>query len=179
MVVCFDECGPLELRPIHGQTWSSKQHPHRLRGTYNRYKGTEQFLGFYDYHNDCLAGIIRRRKTVDDLLAVFRRLRCCYPFDTKLYVIMDNLSSHKNYRLAEYMAKSNIIPVWTPTYSSWLNAIECHFAPLKKFTLHDTDDRDHMVRRKRIYRYLNYRNQQSRSTSCSLHRYRYVKLERH
>jgi transposase len=33
---------------------------------------------------------------------------------------MDNLSSHKTLRLAEFMAANNIEAVFTPTYASWL-----------------------------------------------------------
>ena len=40
----------------------------------------------------------------------------------------------------------------------WLNLIEAQFGVLKRFTLTDTDDRDHRARRRRIYRYLAYRH---------------------
>ena len=33
------------------------------------------------------------------------------------------------------MAAHNIEPAYTPTYSSWLNAIEAHFTSLKKFAI--------------------------------------------
>jgi hypothetical protein len=35
-----------------------------MRATYHRRKGTEQFLGFYDVHADCLSGLFRRRKRI-------------------------------------------------------------------------------------------------------------------
>jgi histone acetyltransferase (RNA polymerase elongator complex component) len=44
-------------------------HPRRQRATYRRTQGTEQFLGFYDVHADCLIGRCRRRKTAHDVLA--------------------------------------------------------------------------------------------------------------
>lgn len=50
-----------------------------------------------------------------------------------------------------------ITPVWTPTDASWLNLIEARFDVHKRFTLSDTDDPTHPVRRDRIYRYLRYR----------------------
>jgi len=157
-VLCFDEWGPLELKPLHGQHWARAGHPTRLRATYRRLAGTEQFLGFYDVHRDCLAGTIHKRKTVRDLVTAFRTLRRAYPRRVRLYVIMDNLPLHKNARLSEYFAKNRITPVWTPTYSSWLNLIECQFTPAKKFTLNISDDPDHQTRRKRIYRYMRWRN---------------------
>jgi hypothetical protein len=62
-------------------------------------QGTEQLLAFYDVHADCLVGQVRKHKRVDDLLAVFARLRACYPMDVRLYVVMDNLNTHKYARL--------------------------------------------------------------------------------
>ena len=41
------------------------------------------------------------------------------------------------------MAAHNIEPAYTPTYSSWLNAIEAHFTSLKKFAIGGTDDPSH------------------------------------
>jgi len=134
-----------------------------LRATYNRYHGTEQFLGFYDVHKDCLAGIIRKRKRIHDVLTAFKRLRKCYPRKTKIYLIMDNLPLHKSKPIEDYLDRNNIEKVWTPTYSSWLNIIESHFGIMKKFTLSASDDQDHKLRRRRIYRYLRLRNK-SRST---------------
>jgi transposase len=167
-VVCFDEWGPLELRPMHGQHWARRRHPERLRATYRRLGGTEQFLGFYDVHKDCLAGTIHKRKTVADVLAAFTTLRRAYPRCIRLYVIMDNLPLHKNSRLLEYYAKNRITPVWTPTYSSWLNLIECQFTAMKKFTVSGSDDPDHQTRRRRIYRYVRWRNHRVGSQSSNI-----------
>lgn len=50
----------------------------------------------------------------------------------------DNLNTHKHPRLSAFMAAHNIEPVYTPTYASWLNAIESHFTPLKKFAIGGT-----------------------------------------
>ena len=50
-------------------------------------------LAFYDVHADCLVGQVRKRKTVDDLMAVFARLRSCYPITTRLYVVMEHADS--------------------------------------------------------------------------------------
>jgi hypothetical protein len=66
--VCFDEWGPLELKPIGGVAWARRNHPKRRRATYRRLQGTEQFLGFYDVHEDCLEGLLRKHKRVADIL---------------------------------------------------------------------------------------------------------------
>jgi transposase len=62
------------------------------------------------------------------------------------------------------MAAHNIEPAYTPTYSSWLNAIEAHFTSLKKFAIGGTDDPSHEYRRWRIARYLTWRNKEKGSS---------------
>lgn len=122
---------------------------------------------------------MRKRKTVKDVLAVFARLRACYPLEVRLYVVMDNLNTHKHARLKAFMAAHNIEPVYTPTYASWLNAIECHFMPLKKFAISGTDDPSHEHRRRRIARYLTWRNRDKGSHKATLAKFSLVKLCRH
>lgn len=151
------------MKPTHGYHWAKHGKPQRLRATYRRLSGTEQMLSFYDVHCDCLAGTIHKRKRIPDVLAAFKQLRRCYPIKRRLYVIMDNLSSHKSEPLMEFYKMNNIKPVWTPTYSSWLNIIEPHFGALKKFTINGSDDPDHKTRRNRIQKYLRLRNRKVNS----------------
>lgn len=73
------------------------------------------------------------------------------------------------------MAAHNIEPVYTPTYASWLNAIESHFAALKKFAIAGTDDPSHEYRRWRIARYLTWRNRANSSTTADLAKFSRVK----
>lgn len=169
-IICYDEWGPLELKPIHGYHWAAKCKPQRARATYTRKSGTEQMLAFYDVHHDCLAGTIHKRKRIPDVLAAFKRLRKVYPRKRKLYVIMDNLPLHKSRLLQEFYKMNNIKPVWTPTYSSWLNIIEPHFGVMKRFTLNGSDDPNHKTRRKRIYKYLRLRNKLVKSDKNRLNK---------
>ena len=171
--------GPLELRPCSGSGWYERGHPKRLRATYHRTQGTEQLLGFYDAHSDCLVGQVRKRKTHRDLLAVFARLRACYPKEIRVYLVMDNLNSHRHQLVKEFYESNNIEPVWTPTYASWLNAIEAHFGGIRKFAINGSDEPSHNHRRRRIQRYLTWRNQQHSAKACPLTQFRYIKLERH
>ena len=73
----------------------------------------------------------------------------------------------------------NIEPAYTPTYSSWLNAIEAHFTSLKKFAIGGTDDPSHEYRRWRIARYLTWRNKEKGSSKAALAQFSRVKLYRH
>jgi len=151
-----------------GTGWARQSHPQRVRATYRRIQGTEQLLAFYDVHGDCLHGTIHKRKTSRDLLTAWRRLRACYPASLRLYLILDNLSSHRHRDLRQFARQHNMELVPTPTYASWLNAIEAHFGPLKRFCLNNSDDPDHRTRRRRIYRYLHWRNKRDANPNCPL-----------
>lgn len=181
-MICFDEWGPLELKPLGGTAWARRRYPQTMRATYRRPKGTEQFLGFYDVHADCLSGLFRRRKRVAELSEAFCRLRACYP-RRPLFVIMDNLRNvHDHPTFVALLRRLHIHPVYTPTEASWLNAIEAHFGVTRRATLVGSDDRDHAPRRRRIYRYLRYRNRRVGQEDHPLTRIRSVrpvKLDRH
>ena len=180
--MCFDEWGPLELRPIGGVIWACPRQPARLRATYRRPHGTEQFLGFYDVHADCLTGLFRRRKRVAEVSEAFRRLRAYYP-RRRLFVILDNLRNvHDHPRFLALLRRLRIQPVPTPTEASWLDLIEAQFGVLKRFTLTNTDDTNHRMRRRRIYRSLRYRHRTLGRLNHPLNRIRSIrpiKLERH
>ena len=155
-----------------GVSWARRRHPQRVRATYSKKAGTEQLLGFYDVHGDILEGVIHRRKTSRDILQAWKRLRRCYPQQERIYLVMDNLSSHWNPALKTYAHSHKMILVPTPTYASWLNLIEAQFTALKSFCLSNSDDRTHHERRKRIYRYLTSRNRETGKPSCGLSIYR-------
>jgi len=162
----------MELRPLGGVAWARKRHPQRVRATYHKTAGTEQFLAFYDVHGDVLEGVVHKRKTSRDLLQAWRRLRACYPRKERIHLILDNLSSHWKKDLRRFARIHKITLVPTPTYASWLNLIEAQFTALKSFCLSNSDDLSHLDRRRRIYRYLTARNREHANRHCGLSIYR-------
>lgn len=167
-VICFDECGPLEIKPIAGECWALEKKPQRLPATYRRLQGTQQFISFYDMAADCLMGEVRERKTHLDILACLSKLRRCYPVTLKLYLVEDNLSVHKHKKVLEYIDNNNMVPVWLPTYSSWLNLIESHYRPLKKFSIRNSNYKNSTEQAEAIYNYVNWRNKQHHAENCPL-----------
>ena len=94
--------------------------------------------------------------------------------------MLDNLHNvHDHPTVLALMKRLHIHPVWTPTEASWLNLIEAHFGVLKRFTVANTDDTSHPRRRRRIYRYLNYRHQKVGTQDHPLRRIRMINLEKH
>ncbi|MEV0294183.1 hypothetical protein [Nocardia sp. NPDC050710] len=49
-----------------------------------------------------------------------------------------------------------------PTYSPWLNRIECEFAALRYFALNGTDHRSHIEQDDVVGSYIRWRNQHTR-----------------
>lgn len=168
--MCYDQLGPLELRPIAGWSWARQRHPERHRATYTRKRGVEQFHGFYEVHADCLVGWVRKRKTARDIVACFKRLRDGYPRQLRIYVVMDNRSANVC-AANQFFPGRNMEAVYLPTDASWLNAIESEFTALHAATIKNSDDSSHLVRRRRIYRYLHWRNHEHGSARCYIARF--------
>jgi hypothetical protein len=61
----------------------------------------------------------------------------------RLYLILYNFSPHHHSKAKTWTKENNMELVFTPTYASWLNRIECHFGPLRKFVLEGSDFRHH------------------------------------
>ena len=139
VVISFDQMGPISLCPTHGSGWADKQRCGRLRATYNRRHGIRYVFGAYDVHDDRLRVRLRPRRRGTDTLSFMRQLRLCYPRRVRLYWIQDNLSANWTPDIRAFAADNNIELVPTPTYASYLNRVECHFAPIAEFVCKNAD----------------------------------------
>lgn len=149
-----------------------------MRATYSRTLGTEQFLGFLGGHDDVLSGIFRTHTGLIELEEAFRRVRACYG-RRRLIVVIDNLhQTHDHPRFLALLRKLRIEVAFTPTEASWLNLIEPHFGVMKRFTVVGTDDHSHLERRRRIYRYLRWRDRSHGTTGHPLQRLRSIRLHK-
>ena len=160
-VLCLDEFGPLNLQPRLGRGWHPTRRPARFRATYKRPHGVRHLLAAYDPADGTLLGHIRDAKTwreVRELLAVVRER---YPGE-QLIVVLDNFSPHKKAELRTWVADHDIEFVFLPTYSSWLNLIECQFQALRAFALNGSDHRTHPEQDAAILRYLEWHNANAR-----------------
>ena len=166
MVVCFDEFGPLELRPHHGYTWARSGHPHRQPATYTRPNGVRHFFGFLDVYKNVLWGYFRPRKRSRETLAILKLLRRRYPRRKHIFVILDNFSPHQTDRVLRWARskETNMTLVWTPTNASWLNHIECRFTDIKNSVFTNTYYKSHKELYKAVRDYLRYRNKYKKTS---------------
>jgi transposase len=158
-VICFDEFGPLEIRPHHGVDWAPQKNVRRLSATYTRKQGIRYFLGAYDLNRDYLWGVFYEHQTQMEVLDFYQEIRHRYPKDLRLYIVLDNRSAHTTPMLLDWLAHNNMTLVLTPTNASHLNRIECQFTPIRKFALSGRHFKDHDQQNDAILRYIDYRNQ--------------------
>ena len=140
VVVSFDECGPISLKPQAGSGWFPPGRPARRRATYNRRSGTRKLMGAYDVGADHLWGRLEdRRVTGEVTLEFLKAIRRRYPAETTVYIVMDNLSAHWTPAIRRWAADNNVGLLPTPTNASYLNRIECHFWAYAEFVIKGSD----------------------------------------
>ncbi|GAB2754997.1 IS630 family transposase [Kitasatospora kifunensis] len=158
----FDEFGPLGIRPTAGSCWAEQSRPDRLPATYKRTHGVTYFHGCYSIGDDTLWGVNHRRKGAANSLAALRSIRAARPDGAPIYVIVDNLSAHKGWKIRQWARRNNVELCFTPTNASWANPIEAHFGPLRQFTLANSHHPNHTVQTRALHRYLRWRNANAR-----------------
>ena len=84
--------------------------------------GVRYLFGAYDVHADRLHGRLRAHKNSGEVLAFYRQIRMRYDTRLRIYLIVDNLSTHNTIPIRSWAAESNVELVFTPTYASFLNA---------------------------------------------------------
>lgn len=158
VVVCFDEMGPIQLIPHHGAGWAPEKRPERLRATYSKGNGVRYLFGAYDVHADRLHGRLRAHKNAGEVLAFYRQIRMRYHPKLRLYLIADNLSTHKTPAIHEWAEGANTELVFTPTYASFLNRIECHFWGIGEFVINNADYANWDILARAMADHIRYRN---------------------
>jgi hypothetical protein len=85
-VLCYDEFGPLEIRPQLGENWGIS--PDRVPANYSRKHGVRYLLSILDLKDDKLYGHIKKRKRWYEFLTFLKYIRSL--FKEKIYIILDN-----------------------------------------------------------------------------------------
>jgi transposase len=108
--------------------------------------------------SDRLYGYLTRHKKTPDFLRFLKWLRRRYPLGQRLHIVLDNYGTHISDAVAAWARGHKVRLYFTPTNASWLNRIECHFGPLNKFALNNSDHRSHEEQETAIHGYLLWRN---------------------
>jgi len=112
----------------------------------------------YDVGLDKLRGIIKPRKRWREVLCFRKTSRQQYPDNRRIYIVLDNFSPHSKKEVRQWCRQNRVSLVFTATNASWMNRIECHFWPLRKFALCNSDYKSKKEQAQAIQKYLRWRN---------------------
>jgi transposase len=159
VLISFDECGPISLRPHPGRGWFAKKRPARQRATYKKNKGTRKLLGAYDVGADRLWGRVEARSVNAKVVLEFLKdIRRRYPPEVQVYIVMDGLSAHWTQEIRDWAGANHVGLLPTPTNASHLNRIECHFWAYVEFVINGSDYPDWTEFSKATQAYIRRRN---------------------
>jgi len=109
----------------------------RLTNTYKR-NGTVNLMAALAVQSGEITARTVERNNAETFLRFLKYLDRKYRH-VELHLIMDNLSTHKNKDVREWLSRKRKIHVhYTPTYASWLNQIEIWFSIMSRDLLKDS-----------------------------------------
>ena len=100
----------------------------------------------------------KKRKRWREVLSFLKAIRRRYKEQQKLFIVLDNMRTHMKKEVIQWCQNANVELVFTATNASWMNRIECHFAPTKQFVINNSDHPDHCSIGKAMQDYLRWRN---------------------
>ncbi len=116
--------------PLNPSRIGSRTHDYKRNGTTSLYAAFNTLTGK-------VIGKVSDKTNAKEFLSFLKLLNRRTPADKELHIIMDNLSAHKTLEIREWVASKPRIHVhFTPTSSSWLNAVEGWFAQLERRALY-------------------------------------------
>ncbi len=109
------------MLPVDFGKSAQRTHDYQRHGTTNLFASLEVLTGK-------VTGTCFARKRTREFLRFMNKVARAYPQDRQIHVILDNLRTHNNANVAEWLAKHpNITFHYTPKGSSWINQIETWF----------------------------------------------------
>ncbi len=130
LVLCVDEKPSIQaleraqgwLRLPNGKALNGSSHGYKRHGT------TTLFAAFDIATGQVIAGHYNRRRR-REFLDFMNPIVAAYP-DREIHVVLDNLNTHKPKEDRWLKRHPKVHIHFTPTYSSWLNQVECWFSIL-------------------------------------------------
>ncbi len=137
MVLCVDEKTQIQALdrtqpglPLSSGHIGSYTHDYKRHGTTSLYAAFNILTGK-------VIGKVSDRTRSKEFLSFLKQLDRSTPKDRDLHVVLDNHSAHKTPTIKQWLAtKPRITFHFTPTSSSWLNAVEGWFAQLERRSLY-------------------------------------------
>lgn len=137
LVLCVDEKSQIQAldRTQPGLPLS----PGRVASPTHDYKrnGTACLFAAFDVLSGRVIGKMGQSCKSHEFLGFMKSVEKKVPKDKDLHIVLDNLSAHKTREVNEWLAQHPRVHFhFTPTSSSWLNAVEGWFAQLERRALY-------------------------------------------
>jgi transposase len=137
MVLCVDEKTQIQALdrtqpglPLSEGKIGSRTHDYKRHGTSCLYAAFNTLTGK-------VIGKMTKRTRSKEFLSFMKKVERSTPRNKDLHVILDNHSAHKTAEVKEWLAINPRVHFhFTPTSSSWLNAVEGWFAQLERRALY-------------------------------------------
>lgn len=137
MVLCVDEKTQIQALdrtqpglPLSPGRIGSRTHDYKRNGTTSLYAAFNILTGK-------VIGKVADRTRAKEFLAFMKLVERRTPKQTDLHVVLDNHSAHKTQAVRDWLEENPRIHFhFTPTSSSWLNAVEGWFAQLERRSLY-------------------------------------------
>lgn len=95
--------------------------------------GTLSLYAALNTQTGAVLGKTAAKHTSAEFVAFLSELDASQPPDKELHVVVDNLSAHKTERVERFLEEHPRVKMhFTPTYSSWLNQVECWFSKIER-----------------------------------------------
>jgi transposase len=95
--------------------------------------GTLSLYAALNAQTGAVLGKTTAKHTSAEFVAFLAELVAGQPQGREIHVIADNLSAHKTERVELFLAEHPRVKMhFTPTYSSWLNQVECWFSKIER-----------------------------------------------
>jgi transposase len=95
--------------------------------------GTLSLYAALDTQTGAVVGKTAAKHTSAEFVAFLAELAASQPQDKGLHVVVDNLSAHKTDRVERFLQEHPRVKMhFIPTYSSWLNQVECWFSKIER-----------------------------------------------
>jgi transposase len=122
-IQALDRTQPLlPLRAKKPRSWTNEYVRH----------GTRTVLASLEVKTGKVIAHVKQSRTSIDFLSFLDTLTEAYK-GQRLYVILDNLNTHKNEQARDWLKlHPNVSFHYTPTHASWVNLIECFFSILTR-----------------------------------------------
>jgi transposase len=158
VVLCLDEKTGIQAKEqIAPAKPAGPGRVQKLEWEYRRH-GTVSLMASFEVRTGKVVGRCIKSNDSKTFIQFLQQLLRLYP-KGKLYLVMDNGSSHVSQATREFMAKNRRLkPVYLPVHASWLNQIEIWFSVLARKSLKHVSFPSQDALRKQIRDFIGYHN---------------------